>query len=171
MDTTNWIPKSQVARTLDCTIRTVERLVQRGRLQVAKRRGKPVYHPDDVEKLRLEMNPEATPAHVMPREEISTVRAMVNRAKKDMTVDTFELMRSAALVPGRLIDPTGQWTPRSEPALWVGIKEAAAITGLPQSYLIKRCQDSLKDPISSDSLLVKRFAIGWRIRRKDLEKI
>ena len=158
MLTTEWLTKQQVATVLKCTEKTVERITNRGEVEKSNRtqggRRIVVFNPADVEKIRAAKFPDEKTPFVMPQEQ------------------------EIAVIDHGIVQDMRQHQPLMEPqqqTMWIGIKEAARITGLPQEYIVKRCQDQAgRSPRyfeNEDEFTPRKFATGWKIRRTDMERI
>lgn len=163
-----WITKAEAATVLGVDERTIERRARDGRIESKARPGFPtLYLATDVEILR-----QGTPADVRTgRVEPGTVgngnghSALAHqRAQPSHLDDLLAQVLQAALSHLSIAPtgPTGSTDAPTGPTLYVTVKEAAAILGLPQTDVRALIHDGdLPHRLTSRG--------GIRIRRKDLE--
>lgn len=125
----SWYTKSQVSTILGVSEKTVERMIARGELHHEKRKrpGKgpvTVLDPEDVEKARQALADAAPSPAVIQNAEGSNLPARRMGNPIDALVEAL-----AAAAPAK--HPT---VPIHE-RLYLSIPEAAALSGLPQSYI------------------------------------
>jgi excisionase family DNA binding protein len=174
-DLATWLPIADAAARIGCSTRTVERLGRAKQLEQRLRRqdGTPpvaVYNPDDVARVASERRP-APPPFVLP-----AVPGNGNSSERKRNT----LLRTAPAAD----DPIRQFftealrylqalhqSPPSPPVsatvaetLYVTVKEAAAILGLPQVDVRALIHDG-----ELNCRMTRRG--GIRIRRKDLEAL
>jgi excisionase family DNA binding protein len=158
MDTSKWLTKQQAADVIGVSTKTVEQLArprksQPALIQQAERRrpGKPsivVYHPDDVERVRAERNPDAAPFVMPPAPPDEAAQTEVVLASQNFQTPLEVLLRSMQ-------------RPAS-PRLFMTVEEAADYSGLPRGYL---------RGLIKEGKLGMKTGSGWRIRRADLETL
>lgn len=158
-DYSAWPTKQQAADAIGVSTKLVEQLATEGKLQTAKYRrpeGGPrlsVYHPADVERLRLERNPDAPPFVLPP--EPDAPQAIARAQPQDLLQ-----MLAAAITSQKSEKPPAV---RIAERLFLSIQEASDYSGLPQSH-IRRL-------MKAGTLPALRTGGGWRIKRADLEKL
>ncbi len=163
-DISSWPTKSETSELLQVSFRTLDKFVTDGKLQSAKRpqSGKPpatVYHPDDVERLRLAKQPAA---HVMPTPNgtgthPAQLRETVGLTARSGAADGF--MAFLEILRAHLAQPAESLPQR----LFLTLREAVDYSGLPQGELLRA--------IKEGKLGARKTWKGWRIRRKDLEEL
>lgn len=160
-DLSTWPTKQETAKILNVSTKTVEKFATDGKLQQAKRpqTGKPavnVYHPGDIERLRQERQP---PAYVVPANGAASEASQ----KTSHTSEALALSGGHALIRALADGLREHFESRSEPRLFLSIKEAAAFSNLPQTLIQKWIREG--------KLQALKTGRGWRIRRKDLENL
>jgi len=155
-DLSDWKTKAEVAELLGVSEKTVERYSQKSLLHQAMRpqTGKPpvvVYHPRDVDQL-----------HQQKLEEESRPHVVIEEKPKQPT--SKQLVRSSQFIPPEaLIEKLVQQPEvRLTEKLFLSIKEASALSGLPQTFLRSQIKEGKLNAI---------MAGGYKIRRSDLEKL
>lgn len=175
-DYSTWLTKSVAAETIGVSTKTVEQLAKDGKLDQARYRrpdGGPelaVFHPDDVARIAAERQP-ARSAFVLPaattpangnghhtRTSTALMPAQPSAAGPEAAVAFLRAMLTGILSQS---SESSEKSQRS-PALYVTVKEAAAILGLPQVDVRALIHDG-----DLPHRLTGRGAI--RIRRRDLE--
>ncbi len=166
IDLSAWLTKPEAATALQVSFRTLDKFVTDGRLQSAKRQqpGKPpaaVYHPGDVEQLRQERQP---PAHVLPAVD-ATLREVPARTVPILSADVPILSAEEALGLFQACAKLARSVPevRLTERLFLTIKEAAALSGLPRTH-VRRL-------MAGGQLSAQRIGRRWFIRRKDVEAL
>ena len=174
-DYASWPTKTEAARALGVTTKTVERMSAAGKLQQASRRStrggadEVVYHPDDVAREAAARQRGPLPAFVVP----SPGKNGNGNGHRDSTALATVPATSPATPPGdhelRLLFASAlravsETQPRlsETPRLFLTLPEAAAISGLSVAYLTRRIQ--------AGTLTAEKDR-GWKIRRKDLEAL
>jgi len=171
-DLSHWLTKQQAADAIGVSTKTIEKLADNRQLQQRsrKRPGKPaivVYHPSDVERVRLERNPDAEPfelpadrpaappgtALTVPAAELS---AASQNSQNSQNPNPLEFL--AALAAG-IVRQTDRG-PVAPERRYLTLAEAAAYTGLGEAYLRQNCESW---PIGPHRRLV--------FRRADLDKL
>jgi len=169
----DWLLAMEAAMRIGCSTRTIERLAAAKKLEarIRPQAGSPgvaVYNPDDVARIAAERRPAPAP-FVLPAVTGSNGNGKVSH--------TAELTKSSFLNhPGD--DPIRQLcafvlhalqSPPSPPVAesvaekgWLTIPEAAAVSGLSQAHLRRRCQSGWPGAIKDGA---------WKIRRRDLEAL
>lgn len=172
-DYADWLTKPQAAEAIGVSTKTIETLAKEGQLQQAvyrpQNRGpaKAVYHPEDVARIARERQP-GPRAFVLPVgvKDVSTGNG--NHAQiqlstpKEVSPTGEEILRlvfTAALQ--RLTSEKSAHSENSEKG-FLTIPEAAAVSGLSQAHLRRRCQSGWPGAIKDGA---------WKIRRKDLEAL
>lgn len=172
-DLAEWLTKDQVAEALGCSTKQVERYAADKRLQKARYRrsgGGPrivVYHPQDVARLRLELNPEAEPFVLPataqePAEAAEQTALAPARPMPELLFQVLEGMLGAiARVSQTSQTGSGQsQTSQTDPTRYLTLDEAAAEKGLPRGHVLQALRTGR---------LAGLKARGWRIRRDDLQ--
>ncbi len=145
-----WLTKAEVSASLGYSERQIERIVAKGDIRqgykrVPGRRSIAVLHPDDIEKLKAETLPPLPDIPAGPSRKVPLLPA------RQITAAT--LLAAMATTEGGV--PLHR-------KLFLNIKEAAAFSGLPKSYLHRLVKEG--------SLPALR-AGGYRIKRSDLEQL
>ena len=163
-DYSTWLTGQQAAQALNCSTKTVQKLAAAGKLQAragVKLHDGPglhtVYHPQDVETLRKERNPEAPP-FLLP--EMKPASGSTAIARIQPPANPADLM---ARLMEALTSKNGIRVKLSE-RVFLTLKEAAEYSGLPQSWLL----DLVKKGALADRY---QNGVGHRIKRKDLEAL
>ena len=145
--------KRDAARILNVAEKTIERLAKRGDIQQATRK-RPgaasvvVFHPGDIEKVRQEQEAAAKPgAFLVPAEKGGSVELTQQSRVSPLDQLVTLLQRPASSVA--LTDK-----------LYLTLKEAAALSGLPVSYI----QAAMKE----GKITAIKTGAGWRIKRETL---
>jgi len=155
----DWLTKAETAQRLQCSAKTIERLARAGRIQQKQRtipgrsRPLPIYNPQDIERLESELlSPQAFPVDEVEADpEAQPSRLPVKRQEAaTMAVNLFQHLAEA------------QTQVRTAEKLYLTLIEAAELSGLPKSYLLRL--------IKAEKLPAFKFG-GWRIRRRDLEEL
>lgn len=148
-DYAQWKLKADAIRDLGLSERTIERLIQAGRIRTAQRRvpgRRPltVLHPDDVEQIRREIIP-AQPTGPPP---VPAARHSNGAPLPSLSFEAFQALLRGPAVP-------------LHRKLYLTVAEAVAYSGLPKAVLLRW--------IHAGTLPAIR-AGGYRIRRADLER-
>jgi excisionase family DNA binding protein len=162
-DLARWLTKHQAADAIGVSTKTIEQWAKEKILQQARYRrptGGPaiaVYHPSDVARLAAERRgaesePFLLPADAAPSGAQELVPVSPAGAASD---DVLRAVFAAAL---RAV--TSQKSEKL--ALFVTVEEASAVTGLSQRYLRRLIKDGTLEAVRDR---------GWRVRRRDLEKL
>lgn len=176
MDYSNWLTKQQAADAIGVSTKAIERFTRSGKLQQAFRpqAGSPhvaVYHPDDVARIAASRPPGPLPPFLVPGSgEPANGNGNGHHALAVGSV-TLGADRLAPLTPGedlfralvtsalKVVSETSE-----TPTLYVTVKEAAAILGLPQV--------DVRVLIAGGELPCRKTRRGGiRIRRRDLEAL
>ena len=169
-DYSAWLTKQQAADALQCATKTVEQLANAKKLQTAMYRrptGGPiirVYHPDDVERLRMERNPDAEP-FVLPAD-MSPSTALVSA--KNMLPHGAEAFFAAMMPHLQALKPQPV-TLREK--VFLTMPEAVQLTGLPDAVIRRMIHTSTPGMTGRGHIEAIMTGQGWRIRRKDLEAL
>jgi hypothetical protein len=164
-----WITKAQAAAILQVDERTIERRARAGRINAKARPGFPtLYLAADVEMLTQTGSHEVRTGLLTadPTGNGNGHGAVASlRRPAPLTeawfVDVLQALRGA--LTHAPIGPTGPTTgPTGPTTLFVTIAEAAALSGLSQASLRRRCQSGWCGAIKDGA---------WKIRRKDLEAL
>jgi DNA-directed RNA polymerase specialized sigma24 family protein len=171
-----WYRKEEAAKTIGCSLKTVEHLARRREIQKAMYRRPDggnrvaVYHPRDVEKIARKRNQEPAP-HVLPAEEPPTgalepMPSEIYAAARDAPpppllvglLATFlhalyRLSQSSANSENSVLPPS-----ELRHVTYLSISEARAYSGLPAGTIRR---------LARQGLIGK---MGTRYRRADLEK-
>lgn len=167
-DLAEWLTKDQVAEALGCSTKQVERYAGDKRLQKARYRrqgGGPrivVYHPQDVARLRLELNP-AAPPFVLPAaaQELEAGSQALAPAPpagvQELLFQVLEGMLGAIARVSQTSETRGglSETSQTEPKLWLTVDEAVAVSGLPRA--------TMRREVQAGRLMAIRTGRGWRI--------
>jgi hypothetical protein len=177
-DLSTWLPITDAAQHIGCSTRTIARLARAGKLEQRLRpqAGSPavaVYNPDDVARIASERRPGPAP-FVLPAGSAS------NGNGRPHTPTSTHIQTGPPAVPWPSTDdPIRQLfaaalravlSPPSPPVvgnvaettLYLTIAEAAAVSGLSQAYLRRKCQSGWQAAFKDGA---------WKIRRKDLEAL
>lgn len=180
-DYSTWLTKDQAAAAIGVSTKTIETFAKDGQLQQTvwrpQNRGaaRAVYHPDDVARIAQARQRGPLPAFVVPA---STGPANGNGHGAIQTLtsassvvptgeDVLRLVFAAALRQ-LTSDPAPTSESSAKPSethtLYVSVKEAAAILGLPQADVRRLIHDGdLNHRVTGRG--------GIRIRRRDLEAL
>jgi excisionase family DNA binding protein len=147
----DWLTKQEAARIIGISERSVERLVQSGKirqryLRVAQRRPIAILSPDDVETIRQETIAKIPPPLV---ETEGDSKALATRPTKGTDINAL----MAALTATQA---------RQEPKLFLTLREAATYSGLTVAYLRRLVDNGKLDAIKDR---------GTKVRRTDLQKL
>lgn len=175
-DTSHWITKVEAASLIGVSTKSIESFANAGKLRGASRArpGKPpitVYDPKLVAKLRKAREPEILPAIPAPRSvEIvhsgkyaevqwapkTAPLALPEPAKPPVDPAAWDYPILAAAATYRLASMQA-----ANMRLWINLKEAAMLTGLPES-MIRRW-------VREGKMQAWKTGAGWRIKRELLE--
>ena len=144
----DWLTKHEAAKLIGTSERSIERLVQSGKitqryLRVTGRRPIAILDPGDVETIRQETVAKVPP----PVVETGTAKALTTVPSRGTDVIAIMAALSAA---------------GSQPKLFLTLREASAVSGLTVAYL-KRLIESGKLKHVRDR--------GMKVRRADLQKL
>jgi excisionase family DNA binding protein len=159
----NWLTKQQAADAIGVSTKTVETLAKEKRLQQAYRKRTEtgakirVFNPDDVAALRKERNPDAEPFVLQAQMPVTSLLAPASPA--GLRSPVFDQVLQAIAAAAR----SNQSEVRIVDRLYLSIIDASQYSGLPQSHLRRL--------IAVKKLPALKTGSGWRIRRKDLDKI
>jgi hypothetical protein len=167
-DYTGWLTKAEAAAAIGVTTKTVERLTADGQIQqgATQRQGRgptrAVYHPDDVARVAQERR-QSPAAFVLPAGVTSPVNGSEYGSPAGLQIATPELSSSGQDLLRAFAVALRTMSEKSEtPALFLTIPEAAALSGLSQANLRRRCQSGWSGAMKD---------VAWKIRRKDLEEL
>jgi excisionase family DNA binding protein len=170
-DHSDWLTKAQVADAIGVSTKTVEKLAADKQLQQAsvKRAGKPpivVYHPGDVERVRKDRNPEGE-AFAVPTSDRSGIpdHPTAESGTNAETALTKRAGEPAAFgVMAALIKELGNGSAqvRLTERMYLTVKETSELTGLTQTYVMRKIKAGVLPAIRD---------VGWKVRRSDLEKL
>lgn len=168
-DYSAWLTKPQAAEAIGVATKTIEQFAEQKKLQTAmykRPQGGPairVYHPEDVETLRKERNPQA-PLFVTKGKPSTALVHSRSRIVMQGTMPEGTLQLMSAIERSKVRIPE---------KLFLTIPEASQYAGLPQAEIRRRLQLGSR-PIGAlheAALPGIRTGAGWRVRRKDLEKL
>ncbi len=168
-----WLTKAQAAEAIGCSTKTIEQLAQKGKIEQAEWKRPEtgariaVYHPDDVNRVRKERNPEAKP-FVLPAAGVSespNSAALIPRASPAADPGAF-LKALAALVSQKSEKPAETPPVALSERAFLTIPEAAAFTGLGEGYIRRQIKAGNLKPLKGAG----RHGADV-IRRKDLEEL
>jgi excisionase family DNA binding protein len=162
----HWPTKQQAAETIGISTKTLEKLAADKLIQQASWKRPEtganvrVYNPDDVNRIRLERNPEASP-FVMPPESPAPKKAKTDTRSTALAIphQADQFLRALA----SMSQNSQKSDVRISERLFLKIPEASEYTGLPQS--------DIRRMMAEGKIEGRRTGAGWRIRRADLEKI
>ena len=163
-DYSTWLTKQQAAAAIGCSTKTVEKLAQSRQLQQASRRSGTgahvaVYHPEDVERIRQERNPEA-PAFVLPAG--AEAGGNGNSALVVAPRPVEELLRALLAAIQHVSENSQNGHVALSERLFLSVPEAAAVSGLSRAHLRRL--------IKAGELPTMKGARRC-IRRRDLEAL
>jgi excisionase family DNA binding protein len=154
-----WPTKHEVMERLHLSEKTVERRIADGTLikqfrPIPGRKPLPILHPEKVRDLSLTiLEP------VM--EEMSSVPTVTKKPRDEMTLSPAALTDIAKTVITETVTELAASSPWAlQHKLYLSLDEAALLSGLPRSYLLRRVKEGV-----IPAAKIK----GWRIRRVDLE--
>lgn len=171
-DYATWLTKDQAATAIGVTPKSIERFAHAGQIQWTRwqpgGRGplRVVYQPDDVAKLAAAkrqgplapfLMPDPPAAPMNGNGHSSTALAQVPDVDLGVVGSADDLLRALVAAALKVMSQTSQTS-----AVFVTLPEAAALSGLSQAYLRRKCRDGWTGAIKCG---------GWRIRRKDLEQL
>jgi len=150
----DWLTKQEAAKELGCSTKTIERYASQGRIErkVRKRprlRPLPVYEPQDIVRLRAELEQEQSAPHVVEDglpERTSLVKRRVSGPSMN---DLFAMMVPAPAV-------------RITEKVFLNLKEATEFSGLSKGHLLEL--------IHSGDLPARKRGL-WIIKRSDIETL
>lgn len=160
-DYSSWLTKQQAAEAIGVSTKTIEKLAEEKKIQqVYWKRPETgartaMYHPYDVARIRKERNPDAE-AFVVPSGPVADL------ARPAPSVDGFAHALVQA-VEKASENSERQGSVRIAERLFLTYAEAAQYSGLPKRH-IRRL-------VAEGNLEALRTGAGWRIRRRDLEKL
>lgn len=163
-DYSTWLTKQLAADAIGVSTKTIEQLAKDKKLQQAYWKRPEtgatvsVYHPEDVERLRKERNPDAPP-FVLPSPAEAKPEASTALAVPSM--DRF--FQAIAAAAGTSQKSQNRSEVRLAERLFLTIPEAAHFSGLPQAHLRRLMREGKLESLKTGS--------GWRIRRVNLEKL
>ena len=165
-DYSAWLTQQQAAQALNCSTKTVQKLATAGKLQSkagVKLHDGPglhtVYHPQDVEALRKERNPEAPPFLLPEMKPTSASTAIVRRQPLSTPTDLVARLLETISETSK----NGRTVKLSE-RVYLTLREASEYSGLPQSWIMREI---------NAKILGARYqeGVGYRIKRTDLEAL
>jgi hypothetical protein len=174
LDFSTWLTKQQAADAIGVSTKTIEQFAKDGKIQQAvwrpQNRGaaKAVYQPDDVARIASERRP-GLAAFVLPAVTASNGNGHGQRtgispispiAPTPTGEEILRLVFTAALQ--RLTSENPPASENLSEKWWLTIPEAAAVSGLSQANLRRRCQSGWPGAIKDGA---------WKIRRRDLEAL
>jgi len=167
LDLSAWLTKAQAADALQVTTKTVEQFAKDGKLQQARYRrptGGPelaVYHPGDVARLATQRLPGPLPAFLVPDPPAPPPPASTALQRPPVPpLPTGEDVLRLVFAAAHALH--GDTASQTSEKLWLTIREAAALSGLPTR--------DLRHLIKAGRLRHFRTArAGVRIRRHDLQ--
>ena len=172
----SWLTKQQAADRIGKTTKTIERLTHDGKLHPMRWRrptGGPelvVYDPDEVDRIARAGQPGPVPAILVPKAaelpsngnghgpgDLARVPQVDGSQLPAVSPgdDVFHLLIAGA---ARVLSETSQTSP-----LFLTIPEAAAVSGLSQAYLRRKCQEGWAGAFKDGST--------WKLRKVDLETL
>lgn len=171
-DYSTWPTKQEAAAVIGVSTKFIEQLAKEKKMQSAKWKRPEtgawvsVYHPDDVDRLRKERNPDAPPFVLLPASPgddapHSPTDITQAVAVRDPATEFLQALAAAVVGPGS--QNSGRHSVRIAERLFLTLPEAAEYSGLPQAHLRRLMTDGKLTGVKTGS--------GWRIRRADLEKL
>jgi hypothetical protein len=175
-DYATWLTKQQAADAIGVSTKTIEQFAIDGKIQRALWRlhgrgaQKAVYHPDDVARVAQERRGGPV-AFVLPAGVTAPGNGNGNGNGHGTGISPLSpinpLTGTAAEVASVLCSFVAALRGVSEPSensekWFLTIPEAAAVSGLSQAHLRRKCQDGWTGAIKDGA---------WKIRRKDLEAL
>jgi excisionase family DNA binding protein len=173
IDLSDWMTKQQAADVIGVSTKAIERFAKAGRLE---QRSRPqahgpnvaVYFPDDVAALARERQPAATPFVVPavpdpPRSNARPAGSAALTVSPPSTAGDDPVRALFAAAMRAVLSQTSETSAMSA-TLYVTVKEAAGILGLPQADVRRLIRDG-----DLPHRLTGRG--GIRIRRRDLEQL
>jgi hypothetical protein len=173
-DYSTWLTTQHAAQALGVSVKSLQSFAKAGKLQTARyqrpdRIYETRYHPDDVERLRKERNPEAEP-FVLPAVEKPT-RALIRTAQANGRLDEVDnYIRFLEALKGA-VSHGQRDTVRSQDKIFLTMPEAVKLSGLPDAVLRRMIHDFRDCVVGAKRLGAIMTGQGWRIRRKDLEAL
>jgi excisionase family DNA binding protein len=162
-DHSHWLTKQQAAEAIGCSTKTVEQLAKAKQIQQGFHKrpetGATVsmYHPEDVNRIRLGRNPEAEPFAVPNESPVSSKGASTALTAARNTDHLLGALATA-------LSGTSQNGPvRIAEKQFLTLSEAAHYSGLPLSHIRRLMKEEKLEALKTGS--------GWRIRRADLQKL
>ena len=172
-DCSLWPTKKETAEAIGVSTKLVEQFANEKRLQVAKRKQPgtgawaSVYHPDDVERIRKERNPEPSPFVIQPAANVIEPAAKAPEPAKasiaPLRQSPAEFLQALAAAVGKDSQNSERCSVRTAERIFLTVPEAADYSGLPQAHLRRLMADGRLSGLKTGA--------GWRIRRADLEKL
>lgn len=158
-DLSHWLTKTQAAEALGVSTKTIEKLAEGGTIQKQtwRRPGKPaiaIYHPNDIQRERIKRNPDAEP-FVLPQDDVPPPRASTALVKSQASPEAF---MAAFMESLRRPEEEIRLSERH----YLTVKQASKLTGLTESYLMRKIKASELPAIKD---------VSWKIKRSDLEKL
>ena len=152
-DLADWKTKAEAAAILECSEKTIERMVGRKEIErrdrrIPGRKPLPVYNPKDIEKALQK----TAAVEAFPVQGQGNGNALVKR--KRGVGDLHELIEHFA--------------PRERPRvalnekLYLSLDEAVELSGLSRAFLLRQIKSGGLEAIKDR---------GWKIRRSELEKL
>jgi hypothetical protein len=173
-DLSTWLTKAQAAEAIGVSTKTIEQFAKAGKIQQAawrpQNRGaeKAVYHPDDVARIaaarRPGLAPFVLPAGVTPPVNGNGHHGGNRTDLQRIHTDPDDPIRQLAVAFERflLAPPLPPASEKSSEKWFLTIPEAAALSGLSEANLRRRCQSGWPGAIKDGA---------WKIRRRDLEAL
>jgi excisionase family DNA binding protein len=159
-DLDTWPTKHEVMERLHLSEKTIERRISDGTLKkqfrtIPGRKPLPILHPEKVRVLMLTI--------LQPvMEETKATPPAIKKARDGVTVTPAVLTDIAKTVITETVTELAASSPWAlQHKLYLTLDEAALLSGLPRSYLLRKVQEGI-----IPAAKIK----GWRIRRIDLER-
>jgi excisionase family DNA binding protein len=166
-DLSTWPNKVQTARIIGVSTKVVEKFVKQGKLQQQemKRTGRPaiaVYHPEDVERVRVERNPNGTP-FILPLETAIAERRSETSQYPFSEPSAASQAGALQLFAAALVKAMRPQAPAERGPRMMLVPEASEYSQIPQGLLRKMVK-------AGDLRHVMFRGKAW-IRRSDLDAI
>jgi pyruvate/2-oxoglutarate dehydrogenase complex dihydrolipoamide acyltransferase (E2) component len=167
-DYRDWLTKAEAAEAIGVSTKTIEAWAQAKKLQQASRPqahgpALAVFHPEDVARLAAERRTGPLPPFVVPVPDSARGNGSALSQVRETGPAGAELLREflGALVQAIATTAQNSEKPTSESSekLYVSVREAAAITGLPMA--------EIRRAVAAGTVTAR----CGRVRRKDLEQL